>query len=51
LKDGKNKRYLGLVRTDRKGQIYWSFREISKKINQSDNQTKEYANNTKASKK
>jgi len=50
LKDRENKRYLGLVRTDRKGQTYWSFREISKKVNQSEKETKEHANNSNPSK-
>lgn len=50
LKDRENKRYLGLVRTDKKGQNYWSFREIGKKGSQSENNSKEYANNSNASK-
>ena len=35
LKDKDGKKYLGLVRKDRRGENYWSFREISQKSNQS----------------
>ena len=49
LKDRENKRYLGLARTDRKGQTYWSFKEIGKQGNQQDN-NKNYANNANPSK-
>jgi len=37
LKDKDNQRYLGLVRTDRKGQKYWSFHKIGKQGSKSEN--------------
>ena len=39
LKDRAGKKYLGLTRTDKKGETYWCFKEISKKkeVNQSKN--------------
>ena len=49
LKDKDDQRYLGLVRTDRKGQTYWCFRKISKSGKQSEN-NKNYANNANPSK-
>jgi hypothetical protein len=47
LKDREGKRYIGLSRTDRKGEIYWSFKEISRKRKSENNQ--EYANNSNSS--
>jgi hypothetical protein len=39
----EGRKYLGLPRTDKKGETYWAFREVGVKRNQSMEQTKENA--------